>query len=165
MKYALTADEHIRATSYLTTEMPKKQSLRGGFVFNPTQSTGYGVCGPYIPCLTCHGKIIATRGSSDWSELKMLTAEEHMLCSGEPIAGAGGPLPCFFQQHLDTLPRATILGMAGNAMHMPVLGAFLLYGLASTDFNLDRLPPAEVSDDGDRGRDLAPADPGFPAEA
>jgi site-specific DNA-cytosine methylase len=118
------------------TDQPGRVSSTGAYIADLDQAVSYRYGSPFVPTLVTHGKVV------DFKSDRMFTSLEHLAIQGEDVFAIGdhANFPCLIAGAMATFSPRTRKRMAGNAVHLQVLGVLLLYALSCArrvDFEMD----------------------------
>ena len=129
-----TLQAHINHT--MPTARDRVSAFTGRYIADVHHSMNSAMGCPLIPTLVTHGKVV------DCKDMKMLTGLPHLAAVGEPVTDeVRSPL---FPQIFDFsgLLHSEQKKLAGNSIHMEVLGVLTMYTLANIEIVSDVWPRA-----------------------
>ena len=137
IKDQLTVDGISRLNSHMA-DINEGCSLTGSYICDLDHRSGYSRGGWLVPPLITHGLLASLNADPAKKDEEVLfLPEEHLIIMGEGIyEDLAGDFPCNFIEYVKEMGRRLkggneLIHIAGNAMHMHVLGAWIMYGLAS----------------------------------
>ena len=137
IKDQLTVDGISRLNSHMA-DINEGCSLTGSYICDLDHRSGYSRGGWLVPPLITHGLLASLNADPAKKDEEVLfLPEEHLIIMGEGIyEDLAGDFPCNFIEYVKEMGRRLkggneLILIAGNAMHMHVLGAWIMYGLAS----------------------------------
>jgi hypothetical protein len=125
LSLVLTAREVGRLQSHMEN-YEENYTPNAAYITDLDQNLSYTTVGPTIPTLVTHGKLYSVSAG------QFFIGEEHLLIQGENVFDGQGPkdFPCHFKSALPALSQSQLKHLAGNAMHLPSVGLWLIYNLS-----------------------------------
>jgi hypothetical protein len=101
---------------------------QGAYIADLDQGSTFSTGTRHMPCLLTHGKVTSI------SKGLVFTAQELLAAQGENLyAGPECDYKCLFSDLCSGFSERTLKHMAGNSMHMPTVGLWLLYNLSELE--------------------------------
>ena len=107
---------------------PQLQGSDGSYIVDLEHWPKFSKGGACVPTLITHGTIASLTDSN--SPPKIMVAEEHMVCQGEPLF-EGARMTSFIGHLLDRVSTPDIKRLAGNAFETNTFGSWNLYFLSN----------------------------------
>ena len=131
LEAVLTGKEVVRLQKHKEA-FATRSSVSGCYCTDLEQNVGWCGASPYTPCLVRHAKLVSI------NKEKMYVPQEHLAIMGEPIymdPSKTDYAPCFFQGLIDNgrISPNQQKQLAGNAMHIPSMGSWMLYCFSRMD--------------------------------